>query len=70
MLGIPPVRAAIVVGERRLVALERRVAAAHDGLAQVVEAVDHVPMVVRRDGGVGRQTRVGLHDGVLGEFST
>jgi len=42
---------------------ERNVCAAHDGLPHVVEAVDHVPVVVVRDGVVGFEARVGLHDG-------
>lgn len=65
MLGIPPVGPAVVVGKGRLVALERNVGAAHDGLAHVVEAVDHVPVVVVRDRVVRLETRVGLDDGEL-----
>lgn len=65
MLSIPAVGAAIVIRERRLMALEGRVAAAHDSLPQVVEAVDHVPVVVGRQRDVGLEAGVRLHDGVL-----
>ncbi len=65
MLGIPTIGPAIVVRERRLQALEGHVGAAHDGLPHVVEAVDHVPVVVVWDLVAGRQARVCLCDGEL-----
>ena len=69
MLRIPPVAPAVVIRERGLQALEAHVGAAHDGLAHVVEAVDHVPVVVLGHGGdgLGRVVRsehaVDLDDG-------
>lgn len=50
---VPAVTAAVVVGEGGGVALERRVGGAHDGLAHVGDAVDHVPVVVVGDGVAG-----------------
>jgi hypothetical protein len=50
------------------VALERNVGAAQDGLAHVVEAVQHVPVVVVRDRVARRQARVCLDDGELGRL--
>lgn len=46
MPRVPPVAAAAALREGCLGALERHVAAAHDALAQVVEAVLDVPGVV------------------------
>ena len=65
MLRIPPVRAAIVVGKRRLVALERHVGTAQDGLPHIINTVDHMPMVVIRDWVARFDPRVGLGNGEL-----
>lgn len=54
-----------MVWEGSLKSLERRVATTHDCLSKVVEAVDHVPVVIIGQLVVGLQARVGLHDGVL-----
>ncbi len=62
MLRIPAIAPAIIIRKRRLVPFQRDIRAAHDGLPHVVEAVDHVPVVVVRDGVVGFQTGVGLGD--------
>ena len=45
--------------------LERDVGAAHDGLPHVIEAVNHVPVVVVWDGEVGLEAGICLHDGEL-----
>ena len=63
MLGIPTVRAAIVVRERRLVTLESHVGAAEDSFTHVVHAVNHVPVVVIGDGTICLDARVGLGNG-------
>lgn len=65
---VPPVAAALALGERRLGALERHVAAAHDGLAEVVEAVLDVPGVVGRGLAEG-EMGVGIYYCVLGRVS-
>ena len=64
MLRVPSVRPSVVVRERRLEPLEGRVGRAHDGLPQVGEAVDHVPVVILRQGNVALQPGVDLDDGV------
>ena len=53
-------------GERRRLPLERRVAAAHDTLAEVLEAVGQVPGRLLRDPVrvVGRHAGIRLYDGV------
>lgn len=61
--GVPAVAARVVVGEGGGVALECGVGGAGDGLAHVGDAVDHVPVVVVRDGVARRQARVGLGHG-------
>lgn len=63
MLAVPAIAAAVVIWERRLQPFQCHVSAAHDGLPHVIEAVDHVPMVVFRQGGVALEARVGLDDG-------
>lgn len=60
---IPAVAAGVIIGERRRVALEGRVGSAGDCLPHVGDAVDHVPVVVVRDGVAGRQARVCLGHG-------
>jgi hypothetical protein len=64
MLAIPAITPAIVIGEGRLQPFERDISTAHDSLTHVVEAVDHVPVVVLRQGNVALQPRVDLDDGV------
>lgn len=61
--GVPAVGARVVVGEGGGVALECGVGGAGDGLAHVGDAVDHVPVVIVRDGVARRQARVGLRHG-------
>lgn len=68
VLRVPPVAPALAVGERRLGALERHVAAAHDGLAEVVEAVLDVPGVVGGWAAEG-EASVGVYYCVLGGVS-
>lgn len=63
MRGIPAVATGVVIGERGGVALECRVGGARDCLPHVGDAVDHVPVVVVRDGVAGRQARVRLGHG-------
>lgn len=63
MLTIPPITPSIMIRERSLEPLERHIGAAQDGLAHVVEAVDHVPVVVLGQGRVGGEARVDLDDG-------
>lgn len=69
MFGVPAVGTAVVVGEGGLVALEGHVGTAQDGLAHVVQAVDHVPVVVVGNGVARLDARVGLGDGELGGVS-
>lgn len=64
MLTIPAIAAAIMIGERRLQSLEGHIRAAQDSLAHVIEAVDHVPVVVVFEGVVGREARVDGDNGV------
>jgi hypothetical protein len=64
MLGIPAIGASVVIWKCRLQTFERHVCRAHDGLAHVVKAVDHVPVVVVWNSDVRLQTRVGLDDSV------
>ena len=69
MLRIPAIRSAIVVWERRLQALERHIGTAHQSLAQVVEAVNHVPVMVVRHLVAGCHGRVcRRHDELEGAF--
>ena len=46
MLTIPAITAAIMIRKRRFQPFQTHIRAAHDGLAHVVEAVNHVPVVV------------------------
>jgi hypothetical protein len=64
VLAIPTVAAAIVVGERSLQTFQAHVRAAQNGLAHVVEAVDHVPVVIFRHGCDVPEGVVGGHGGV------
>lgn len=66
VIGVPPVAAAHVGGEGRLLAFEGDVAAAHDALAEVVEAVCEVPRAFGRHlvGPVGGHGGKGRGDGV------
>lgn len=61
--GIPAVAARVIIGEGSGVALECRVGGAGDRLSHVCDTVDHVPVVVVRDGVARRQTRVRLGHG-------
>lgn len=63
MLGIPAIRATVMVWEGMLQTLKRHVGGTHDGLTHVVEAVDHVPMVIIGYLMAGSQAGVRLHDG-------
>ncbi len=65
VFGVPAIGAAVVVREGRLMALEGYVGRAHDGLAPVVEAVDHVPVVVAGNTVVGLEAAICLRDGEL-----
>jgi hypothetical protein len=64
MLTIPAITATIVIGKRRLQALEGHIGTAHDGLAHVIEAMDHVPVVVFFEGVARCEARVDGGDGV------
>ena len=64
MLTIPAITPTVVIGEGRLQALERYISTAHDSLTHVVEAVDHVPVVVLGQTDVALQPGVDLDDGV------
>lgn len=46
MPTIPAITPTIVVRKRRLQALEAHIRRTHDGLPEIVKAVDHVPVVV------------------------
>ena len=63
VLRVPAIGATIVVRKRGLETLESRVSAAHDRLPHVVEAVDHVPVVVLGQGRVGGEAGVDFDDG-------
>ena len=65
MLRVPTVGATIVVGEGRLQTFQSHVGAAHDSLPHVVEAVDHVPVVVIGYLVAGGQAWVSLNDSEL-----
>ncbi len=67
MLRVPAVAAAVVIGKRRLQSLEGHVRRAHNGLPQVCEAVDHVPVVIFGQFVIGLEARVCLHDSELQE---
>lgn len=62
MRGVPAIAADNAGGEGRVLALERRVAAAHDGLAQVLEAVGQVAVHLRLDRLARRDAVVDLED--------
>lgn len=64
MLTIPSITSAIVIREGSLQALQRQICAAHDRLPHVVEAVNHVPVVILRQLDVALQARVHFDDGV------
>lgn len=64
MLAIPAITAAVVIRERRLQSLESHVCATHDSLAHVVEAMDHVPVVVFLKLVTGCHAGVDGNDGV------
>lgn len=68
MLRVPSVRATVVIREGRLQTLESHIGAAHDGLSEVGEAVNHVPVMVVGDLVAGLDTGVGLNDGELDEM--
>lgn len=63
MRRIPTVTARVIVREGGGVALECRVSGAHDGLAHVGDAVNHVPVVVVWNGVAGGEARIGLCHG-------
>lgn len=46
MLAVPSIRTPIVIGESGLETFKRHVCRTHYGLPHVVEAVDHVPVVI------------------------
>lgn len=58
MLTIPPIAPAIMIWKRRLQALETHICRAHNRLAQIVKAVDHVPVVVFFELVAGCEARV------------
>lgn len=64
MLTIPPIAPPIVIRKRGLQALETHIRAAHDSLPHVIEAVNHVPMVVFLQLVTGRHATVDCDDGV------
>lgn len=64
MLAIPAIAAPIVVGKRSLEPFQAHVRAAEDSLTHVVEAVDHVPVVVFGHRGDVPQRVVRGHGGV------
>lgn len=64
MLTIPPIAPAIMVRKRRLEAFKRHICAAQNRLAHVIEAMDHVPVVVVFKRVVGREAGVDGDDGV------
>jgi hypothetical protein len=65
MMGIPSIRAAVVVWEGRLQTLECRVSGTHDSLPHIVEAVNHMPMVIIRNRMTSLETSICLNNGVL-----
>jgi hypothetical protein len=64
MLAVPSIAAAVVVGECCLQTLQRHIRTAHDGLSHVIEAVDHVPVMVFFELVAGRHAAVDCGDGV------
>jgi hypothetical protein len=69
VFAVPTIAAAIVVGECSFQTFQAHVRAAQNGLSHVVEAVDHVPVVVFRHGRdvpervVGGHSRVDFYNG-------
>lgn len=63
MLAVPPITATIMIRKRRLQALEGQIRRAHDCLPHVIEAVNHVPVVVFRQRMVRLQAAVDFDDG-------
>lgn len=53
MLGIPTIRTPIMIGEGSFEPLQGHIRTAHDSLPHVIEAMDHVPVVVIRDRMIG-----------------
>jgi hypothetical protein len=64
MLTIPPITTSIVIRERRFQAFKRHICAAHDRLAHIVKAVNHMPVVIFFELVAGRQAAVNGGDGV------
>lgn len=64
MLTIPPIAPPIMIRKRRFQPLKRHVSTAHDGLAHVIEAMDHVPVMIFFERVVGRDAAVDGDDGV------
>jgi hypothetical protein len=46
VLAVPSITAAVVIGKCCLQTLQRHIRTAHNGLSHIIEAVDHVPVVV------------------------
>lgn len=63
VLRIPPIAAAVLVREGRLMSLQGDIGAAHDRLPHIIKAVDHMPVMVTWQRDVGLETGVGLHNG-------
>jgi hypothetical protein len=64
MLTIPPITAAIVIRKRRLKALKRHIGTTHNCLPHIIEAMNHVPMVVFFELVARGEARVDGGDGV------
>jgi hypothetical protein len=46
MLTIPPITPTIVIRKRRFQTFKRHICTTHNGLPHVIEAVDHVPVII------------------------
>lgn len=64
MQAVPAIAPTIMVWERRFQAFQRNVSTTHDGLTHVIEAMDHMPVVIFRERSVARESGVDLHDRV------
>jgi hypothetical protein len=64
MLAVPSITTSVVIRERSLQPLKTHIRTAHDGLTHVVEAVNHVPMVILFELVAGGHAGVDGDDGV------
>lgn len=64
MLTIPSIASTVVIRKRSLKALKTHIGTTHDCLTKVIEAVDHVPVVILLKLVAGRHAGVDSNDGV------